>query len=77
MIQEKPPQIQIIVKVRALSLSSKQGDKGNGVIKKQKWKNLVVKLMRMSHIGYKRDDLNGEKHRGLFVFFHQQIRGYL
>lgn len=36
MIQEKPPQIQIIVKVRALSLSSKQGDKGNGVIKKQK-----------------------------------------
>ena len=36
MIQEKPPQIQIIVKVRALSLSSKQGDKGNGVIKNQK-----------------------------------------
>jgi len=30
MIQE----IQIIVKVSALSLSSKQGDKGNGVMKK-------------------------------------------
>jgi len=32
MIQDT--QIQIIVKVSALSLSSKQGDKGNGVINK-------------------------------------------
>ena len=26
-----------------------------------------VKLMRMSHIGYKQDGLNGEKHWELFV----------